>query len=200
DTERNEVHFLIQLIGDGTRHLADLKVGETLNALLPLGNSFTMEGASVNIKRPLLIGGGVGVAPLLFLGERLTVLKGVRPTFLLGGRSAENLLLLHEFSTYGDVYTTTEDGSNGEKGFVTQHSILNSSSFDYIYTCGPKPMMMAVARYAKGRNIPCEVSLENTMACGIGACLCCVENTASGHVCACVEGPVFNIEKLLWQI
>ena len=95
---------------------------------------------------------------------------------------------------------TTEDGSKGEKGYVTQHSVLSAQKFDMIYTCGPKPMMMAVAKYAKANDIECEVSLENTMACGVGACLCCVENTEEGHVCVCKDGPVFNIKKLLWQI
>ena len=104
------------------------------------------------------------------------------------------------FKEYGDVYITTEDGSEGEKGFVTQHSILSSERFDRISTCGPKPMMVAVARYAKSNNITCEVSLENMIACGVGACLCCVENTNEGHVCVCKEGPVFNVNKLLWQI
>ena len=100
----------------------------------------------------------------------------------------------------GDVYVTTEDGSMGEKGFVTQHSLLSQEHFDRIATCGPKPMMMAVARYARATGSSCEVSLENMMACGLGACLCCVEKTVEGHVCVCKEGPVFNINKLLWQI
>ena len=125
---------------------------------------------------------------------------GCRPTFSLGGRSACDVLQLDMFKEYGDVYITTEDGSEGEKGFVTQHSILSSERFDRISTCGPKPMMVAVARYAKSNNITCEVSLENMMACGVGACLCCVENTNEGHVCVCKEGPVFNVNKLLWQI
>ncbi|MEG0994323.1 MAG: dihydroorotate dehydrogenase electron transfer subunit, partial [Bacteroidales bacterium] len=89
---------------------------------------------------------------------------------------------------------------HGECGYVTQHSVLSAEQFDMIYTCGPKPMMMAVASYARKNNIECEVSLENTMACGIGVCLCCVEKTTQGHVCVCSEGPVFNINKLSWQI
>ena len=107
---------------------------------------------------------------------------------------------LDDFAKFGDVCITTEDGSLGEKGFVTNHSILNTKLFDTIYTCGPKPMMVAVAKYAAGKDISCEVSLENTMACGFGACLCCVENTVEGHVCVCTEGPVFNTRKLKWQI
>ena len=146
----------------------------------------------------LLVGGGVGTAPMLYLGACLKA-AGFAPVFLLGARSASDLLQLEDFEQYGEVYMTTEDGSAGEKGYVTNHSILNDVNFDQIYTCGPKPMMMAVAKYAKSKNIACEVSLENTMACGIGACLCCVEKTSEGHVCVCTEGPVFNIEKLTWQ-
>ena len=197
DKDNNEVWFLIQLVGDGTRHLAAVKRGQTINVILPLGNSFTMpENAS---ERLLLVGGGVGTAPMLFLGEQLSK-KGFTPNFLLGARSQNDLLQLNEFTQYGNVFTTTEDGSMGEKGYVTQHSLLSTQTFNKIYTCGPKPMMMAVAKYAKTNNIECEVSLENTMACGFGVCLCCVENTTEGHICVCKEGPVFNINKLLWQI
>lgn len=197
DKDNNEVWFLIQLVGDGTRHLAAVKRGQTINVILPLGNSFTMpENGS---ERLLLVGGGVGTAPMLFLGEQLSK-KGFTPNFLLGARSQNDLLQLNEFTQYGNVFTTTEDGSMGEKGYVTQHSLLSTQTFNKIYTCGPKPMMMAVAKYAKTNNIECEVSLENTMACGFGVCLCCVENTTEGHICVCKEGPVFNIKKLLWQI
>ena len=107
---------------------------------------------------------------------------------------------MEEFEKVGKVFVTTEDGTEGEKGFVTNHSILDKERFDMISTCGPKPMMMAVARYAKKAGIACEVSLENKMACGVGACLCCVEDTTEGHVCVCKDGPVINIDKLKWQI
>ncbi|MDR0939700.1 MAG: dihydroorotate dehydrogenase electron transfer subunit [Mediterranea sp.] len=197
DKARNELWLLIQLVGDGTRQLAKLRQGDTLNAVLPLGNAYTIPDE--RSERLLLIGGGVGTAPMLYLGEQLC-LKGHKPTFLLGARGEKDLLQLKDFARYGEVYTTTEDGSHGERGYVTQHSLLTKVKFERIYTCGPKPMMMAVARYAKSEGIACEVSLENTMACGIGACLCCVENTTEGNVCVCKEGPVFNINKLLWQI
>lgn len=197
DRERNEIWFLVQKVGDGTKRLCEAKAGDTINVVMPLGNGFTMpQNASDKL---LLVGGGVGTAPMLYLGEQLAK-KGFKPTFLLGARSSKDLLQLDQFAAYGDVYTTTEDGSHGEKGYVTQHSILNKEAFSHIYTCGPKPMMMAVAKYAKSHDINCEVSLENTMACGVGACLCCVENTEEGHLCVCKEGPVFNIKKLLWQI
>ena len=197
DKQRNEVWFLIQLVGDGTKHLGKVKEGDVINTILPLGNGYTMPETPSD--KLLLVGGGVGTAPMLYLGEQLFK-NGHKPTFLLGARSDKDLLQLNEFAKYGEVYTTTEDGSHGEKGYVTQHSILTQVSFEQIYTCGPKPMMMAVAKYAKANQIECEVSLENTMACGLGACLCCVENTSAGHICVCKEGPVFNIKKLLWQI
>ena len=186
DKRQNEVWFLIQLIGDGTRRLGEVNPGDVINVVLPLGNGYTIPQKPSD--KLLLVGGGVGTAPMLYLGEQLAK-NGHKPTFLLGARSDKDLLQLEEFAKYGEVYTTTEDGSHGERGYVTQHSI-----------CGPKPMMMAVAKYAKSNQIECEVSLENTMACGIGACLCCVENTTEGHLCVCKEGPVFNINKLLWQI
>lgn len=197
DRERNEIWFLIQLVGDGTRCLALAKQGDIINVVLPLGNGFTM--SEKRSEKLLLIGGGVGTAPMLYLGDQLKR-QGYTPNFLLGARSANDLLQLEEFTKIGNVYTTTEDGSAGEKGYVTNHSILSNLHFDRIYTCGPKPMMISVAKYAKANEIECEVSLENMMACGIGACLCCVENTDEGHVCVCKDGPVFNIKKLLWQI
>lgn len=122
------------------------------------------------------------------------------PTFLLGARSAKDVLERELFEQVGRVLITTEDGSEGEKGFVTNHSVLAQEHFDRISTCGPKPMMMAVARYAFKNDIECEVSLENKMACGVGACLCCVEKTVEGNKCVCKEGPVMNIKKLTWQI
>lgn len=197
DYERNEILLLVAAIGEGTRHLVRKKPGEKVNCLLPLGNSFTMPRSTD--ERFLLVGGGVGIAPMLFLGKRL-VEMGVRPSFLLGARTADELLEKDMFSELGDLYLTTEDGSEGEKGYVTNHSILKEKQFDRIATCGPKPMMMSVARYAKQNDIACEVSLENDMACGLGACLCCVEDTTDGHICVCTEGPVLNIKKLLWQL
>lgn len=197
DKNTNELWLLIQKIGDGTRAMAKYLPGDMLNVLFPLGNSFTLPASEK--EELLLIGGGVGTAPMLFLGACLKE-KGFSPTFLLGARSQADLMQLDDFRKYGKVYTTTEDGSHGEKGFVTNHSLLYNVAFDRIYTCGPKPMMAAVAKYAASHSVTCEVSLENLMACGIGACLCCVEDTTDGHVCVCTEGPVFNIEKLKWQI
>ena len=97
------------------------------------------------------------------------------------------------------MFITTEDASEGEKGFVTNHSILQQEKFDLISTCGPKPMMVAVAKFAEQSQTECEVSLENKMACGLGACLCCVEKTNDkGNICICTEGPVINAKRLNW--
>lgn len=198
DWEKNELWLLIQLVGDGTRQLAESRVGDLINVVLPLGNGFTLPAEEIPSKRLLLVGGGVGTAPMLYLGACLKA-KGYGPIFLLGARSAGDLQQLSDFQRIGAVYATTEDGSYGEKGYVTNHSILNQLDFDQIYTCGPKPMMMAVAKFAHAKQIACEVSLENRMACGLGACLCCVEKDKTGHnVCVCKEGPVFNIEQLSW--
>ncbi len=194
DRDANELWLMVAMIGDGTRQLGLLKPGDTLNCVLPLGNTFTMPDSPSS--RVLLVGGGVGVAPMLYMGAEMS-LRGLQPTFLLGGRSAKDILELDLFNKYGRVCITTEDGTMGETGFVTNHSVLEEP-FDFICTCGPKPMMVAVARYAQSRNIPCEVSLENMMACGLGACLCCVEKTTEGNLCVCKEGPVFNINRLLW--
>lgn len=197
DYNRNELWLLVAAVGDGTRQLQKLQKGDRLNCMLPLGNSFTMP--TDNAQKVLLVGGGVGVAPLLYFGKRIKAMGG-EPTFLLGARSAKDVLERELFEHVGRVLITTEDGSEGEKGFVTNHSVLAQEHFDRISTCGPKPMMMAVARYAFKNDIECEVSLENKMACGVGACLCCVEKTVEGNKCVCKEGPVMNIKKLTWQI
>lgn len=197
DYNHNELWLLVAAVGDGTRQLQKLQKGDRLNCVLPLGNSFTMPTDST--QKVLLVGGGVGVAPLLYFGKRIKAMGG-EPTFLLGARSAKDVLERELFEQVGRVLITTEDGSEGEKGFVTNHSVLAQEHFDRISTCGPKPMMMAVARYAFKNDIECEVSLENKMACGVGACLCCVEKTVEGNKCVCKEGPVMNIKKLTWQI
>ena len=196
DREHNELWLLVATVGDGTRKLAQLQSGDLLNCVLPLGNGFTPAKPGEKV---LLVGGGVGVAPLLYMGAEMAKAR-IEPTFLLGARTQQDLLMLAAFEQYGRVFVTTEDGSAGEKGFVTNHSLLQQEHFDRISTCGPTPMMKAVARLAKAQDIDCEVSLENLMACGLGACLCCVEKTTEGNLCVCKDGPVFNIKKLLWQV
>ena len=194
DLKQNEITLLVQQIGEGTRHLAQTEAGDIVNMVLPLGQGFTIPEKG---ERCLLVGGGIGIAPLYYFAKVLGE-KGIRPTLLLGGKSASDLLRLADYQQLGETFVTTEDGSLGEKGFVTMHSLWQQQSFDKIYVCGPKPMMKAVAKLAAEKNIWCEVSLENLMACGLGACLCCVEDTVDGHVCVCKEGPVFNTRRLKW--
>lgn len=201
DVANGQMWLLVQVVGDGTRHLSTLDPGEMLNVIFPLGNGFTTRTQGETV---LLVGGGVGMAPLLEYGRQLKA-TGAKAIFLLGGRSADNLLQLDMFRQLGDVHITTEDGSLGTRGFVTDSPLLHRLASGAvepfsIACCGPKPMMQAVARWAKYRMVDCEVSLENMMACGLGACLCCVEKTVQGNVCVCKEGPVFNINQLTWQI
>jgi dihydroorotate dehydrogenase electron transfer subunit len=192
--EQNEITLLVQQVGEGTRHLAAVNEDDTINMVLPLGNGFTLPEKG---EKCLLVGGGIGIAPLYYFAKVLGE-KGIRPTLLLGGKTKADLLRLTDYQQLGETFVTTEDGSLGEKGFVTQHSVWQKQSFDKIYVCGPKPMMKAVAKLAAEKNVWCEVSLENLMACGLGACLCCVEDTVDGHVCVCKEGPVFNTRRLKW--
>lgn len=218
DRESNELWLLIQIAGKGTNRLADLRACDTLNIVYPLGNGFSPAQAKTESSKPrvLLIGGGVGVAPLLETGHVFKA-QGMDVTYLLGARCCTDLASVAQYREAGRLYVTTEDGSvvpglegcdaEGvaycQKGFATQHSILKEGAFDAIRVCGPGPMMKAVAKVvgAWRQNEEagfCEVSLENKMACGLGVCLCCVEDTKDGHKCVCSEGPVFDIKDLKW--
>jgi dihydroorotate dehydrogenase electron transfer subunit len=191
----NTISFFIKVIGEGTRILGETRKGDSLNVMYPLGNSFSVPESG----HVLVVAGGSGVAPFILYGKALQA-KGIKATFLFGARNADEILLIDQFQAFGEVFVTTEDGSLGEKGLVTQHSILKNGElpFDFIATCGPDPMMKAIARIAKEKKIACEASLENTMACGFGACLCCVTPTVKGNLCVCTEGPVFNVNELKW--
>lgn len=193
DASRRELQLLVRNAGEGTNMLCNVSMGQKINVVMPLGNGFSLDKAG---EKPLLVGGGVGVAPLLYLGKKLRD-NGICPTFLLAAKTEADLLQLAEFQMVGDVLLATDDGSVGYHGLVTGHPALNQE-WDMIYCCGPMPMMKGIARIANENNLPCEVSLENTMACGLGACLCCVEDTVDGHVCVCTEGPVFDIHRLKW--
>lgn len=195
ETDRNRLWLLVRKAGEGTAHMMATPAGGRLNLLLPLGNGFSFPADKE--AKVLLIGGGVGVAPLLYFGLRLRQ-KGYNPEFLLGARSAADLLELDFFRKIGTVHLSTDDGSAGEHGVVTENSVMSGNGYARYYCCGPAPMMKAVARKARENATGCEVSLENMMACGLGACLCCVEKTVRGNVCVCTEGPVFDIEELTW--
>ena len=192
DEQKNTMSLYIKQVGGGTRKLATLKKNDIVNIIYPLGNGFT----SQDIQSPLLVGGGTGMAPMLYLCKHFNKLN-IKPHVLLGGRTKAALSFGKYFSDIAHLHITTEDGSLGEKGVVTSHSIFQEiSTFDRVYTCGPSAMMKAVAQKAEAARIPCEVSLENTMACGFGVCLCCVTSTTTGNRCVCTEGPVFLSTEL----
>lgn len=195
DYPNNRIRLLIQIKGEGTRHLGNLEEGDQLNLIYPLGNAFSLPDAG----DVLLVGGGCGVAPLLFLAQYLSQ-NGIEPDILVGFRTQEEVAEIEEYSRFGTVFITTDDGTDGEKGLVTEHSLFHQARlpFSKIYVCGPDPMMKAVAGIAHRHDIPCEVSLENTMACGFGVCLCCVTPTDKGNERVCMEGPVFNTKRLQW--
>jgi len=196
DYEKNVISLLIKKVGNGTRAMSRLEEGVKVNIIYPLGNSFTIGKGN---DKALLVGGGVGVAPLLLLSGLLKQ-RSHNFKFLLGYRSLEDIIEKERFDRMGEVLVTTEDGSYGYKGLITEHPVLHGDDYDRIYCCGPDVMMKAIAVIARSRNKFCEVSLENTMACGYGVCLCCVVDTSRGKICSCTEGPVFNINELKWQI
>lgn len=194
--ENNTFSLLVKILGRGSKVLTTYQSGDKISVIFPLGSSFTLPDKN---DRVLLVGGGSGVAPMLFLAK-ICGLKPENVHVILGARSQQDHIDISAYKAFGNYYFTTEDGSLGEKGFVTHHPVFSQelSSFDKVYTCGPDLMMKAVAKEAADKNIFCEVSLENMMACGFGVCLCCVEKTKEGNKCVCTEGPVFNINKLTW--
>jgi dihydroorotate dehydrogenase electron transfer subunit len=195
DYHKNTLRLLIQIKGEGTRHLSRLSAGDRLNLIYPLGNSFSLPFT----KDVLLVGGGCGVAPLLFLAQFLNQ-NFIHPTILLGFRTKEEVSEIEVYERCGKVSVITDDGTAGEKGLVIDHSVFQRERLEFkkIYCCGPDAMMKAVAKIARMHKIECEVSLENTMACGFGVCLCCITPTDKGNERVCVEGPVFNINRLKW--
>lgn len=194
DYDRNVLKLLIQIVGDGTRQLSYIEEFDYLNVVYPLGNTYTMPTND----KILLVGGGCGMAPLLYTARYFSNF-GYTSTILLGAKNHKGILEPKEYEKYGEVFISTEDGSLGAKGFVTNHPVLKDiERFEKVYVCGPEPMMKAVANWAQQNNLDCEVSLENEMACGIGACLCCVQETVDGNKCVCTDGPVFNVKDLKW--
>ncbi len=195
DYTKKQLMLLIQDVGEGTKILSGLAVGSNVNIVYPLGNGYSLPSSG----RVLLVGGGCGVAPLLFLGRFLNE-HGIKPRFLIGARTKTSLVRLDAYREFGEVMVTTEDGSMGTRGYVIHHPVMRTESpdFDTIYTCGPDAMMKVIAKYAGNHSISCQVSLENNMACGFGVCLCCVTPTVDGHKCTCVDGPVFDSKYLQW--
>lgn len=198
DYNENTISIIVKILGRGSKKLTEIEKGHVLGIIYPLGIHFTFPSKTEKI---LLVGGGSGLAPLLFLIKEAG-LPVENCDVIIGARSKEDHIDMSGYSGYGNIMLTTEDGSLGTTGMVTDHPILKEgiSGYDRIYSCGPAGMMKAVAKLAKNAGIFCEVSLENLMACGFGVCLCCIEPTVNGNLCVCTDGPVFNINELKWQI
>ena len=197
--------MLYHVVGKATQMLSQMKESYVVDVLGPLGNGFNLGEAN---EEKLIVGGGIGLAPLYMLAKEM-VGKKMSAQLFAGGRSADDILCIADFKRLGiGCNVATEDGSLGEKGLVTKGLIeylKNLKGKATIYACGPHGMLKAVAKIAAEYNVNCQVSLENYMACGVGACLGCV---APGHKhsadtpdyrCVCSEGPVFDSKELKWE-
>jgi len=198
------VELLYEIVGKGTDLLSRKKEGEYLDLIGPLGNGFDI---SLSSGMPLLIAGGIGIAPIVALAERLTTRKP-RPYIIIGARTKSHILCEAEFKSLGCyVKVATDDGSKGCKGLATDMLKKMLSAFSRqpsaIYACGPNEMLKVVSQLAKDKGIPCQVSLEERMACGVGACLGCPVKVRKGLIdseykMVCKDGPVFNAEEIVW--
>lgn len=197
DKAGKDIRIVFKIRGKGTKKLSELKQGTPLKALAPLGNSFPdlPKGS-----RPLLLGGGIGAVTLLPLAKLYS--KDCQAAILLGADTEASLVMLNEFSKCSKINTCTDDGSAGEKCnavALAKKYIQNSSERFTVYACGPTPMLKAAAKLCKEVGLPCFVSLEERMGCGVGACVCCVVKTKEGLKRVCKDGPVFNAEDIIWE-
>ena len=193
------MHIVFQVKGSGTEWLAERKEGDTLDVLGPLGHGFDVKALGA---KPVFLGGGIGVPPML---QTATCAKdaGASPRAILGFRNQGAVILEDEFRAACETFVTTDDGSYARHGFVTDVLKELLAGATGVAACGPKPMLKAIAALAKQAGLPCQVSMEERMGCGIGACLVCAcalkaENgeTRYGHVCK--DGPVFDAEEVEW--
>lgn len=197
DMERKTVTVDYAIVGEGTELLSAVTEGTELKALFPLGNGFTMDE---NVKKVALVGGGMGVAVLPAIP---TTWKGLEYHSFLGFANSSKAVLIDNLKQKGEVYIATDDGSLGEKGFVTSllKSKLDEIKPDVIMCCGPEIMYKSLARELEGVDIPVYISLERRMGCGIGACLVCncKVKTAKGdkYLRACIDGPVFDMKEVI---
>ncbi len=195
--DKKWIRFIFEVRGEGTEELAKRKEGEMLDILGPLGNGFGLEDIPAE-GAVLLVGGGIGIFPLLRLAKDL----GGRATALLGFRNKESILLADEFAACSkNVFIATDDGSCGFHGYVTDilKNIMQNNKIAKIYTCGPKPMMKIVAGIAGEKGILTEVSMEERMGCGVGACVTCTCTVAGSRKRVCKDGPIFNGLEVEWD-
>jgi len=193
--DRLNIALLYAVVGGGTQWLARSKSGQFINLLGPLGNSFSIDEKGDNL---LLIGGGMGIAPLAFLADEACRM-GKNATLLVGSRSKDMLCPIHLINDKVDYRTVTEDGSCGSKGFVTHRLAEFAPQADQVFTCGPAPMYRALASEPLLRDKEVQVSLETRMACGFGSCYGCTVKTKKGLKQVCYHGPVFDIKDILWD-
>ena len=192
DCEDGWLTLVYKVVGEGTKVLSDMAAGGELEVLTGLGNGFDPDACR---ERALLVGGGLGVPPLLLLAKRLKA-QGKHTTAVLGFNKADEIILADEFRAICDeVLVSTVDGSVGVKGFVTDAIVARKPSYDFFYTCGPMVMMKVVCAALEG---PGEASLEERMGCGAGFCYGCSIETKNGPRRVCKDGPVFKKEELLW--
>ena len=193
---RGTLTLVFQVVGSGTKFLSKMHPWQKLKLLGPLGNGFLVKGReNVRFSRVALIGGGVGIPPLHLLAKVFAT-RGTYVDAYLGFRNFP--ILIDRFRNLSDrLFITTEDGSFGHRGNITEVFESQHRGYDEILACGPKPMLAAIARYAKKQNIPCQVCLEERMACGIGACVGCVVKVGGGYVRVCSEGPVFYGDEVV---
>jgi dihydroorotate dehydrogenase electron transfer subunit len=192
DYNDTTITIIYKVVGSGTEQMREMQPGKKLDILTGLGNGFSTDN---NAQRPLLVGGGVGVPPLYNLCKRL-ISEGKKPSVILGFNTESELFYFDEFKALGvDVYCSTADGSVGTKGFVTDAIRENSVEFDYLYTCGPLPMLKAL--YA-ATEVDGEYSFEERMGCGFGACMGCTCKTKYGNKRICKDGPVLKRDEIVW--
>ncbi len=194
DYDEKTVTIIYKVVGKGTKTMSELNKGTELDVLTGLGNGFNL---NCDGDRPLIIGGGVGTPPMYRLCKDLLE-KGKKPIIILGFASKEDIFYEEEFKKLGvDVYISTVDGSVGTKGFVTD-VMKNLTDYTYFYACGPMVMLKAICN-ATSEEIGGQVSLEERMGCGFGACMGCTIKTKDGYRRVCKEGPVFRKESLIWE-
>lgn len=203
DPHKGTITLIYQVIGKGTKFLTKMLVGDTINVLGPLGQGFSRIEQEKSV---VLVGGGCGIAPLLALAEKL-VNEKKQVYVLLGAQNKSKLINKDEFIKLGcTVEVATDDGSAGQKGFVTEllNKLLAAAKIDQIYCCGPLPMTKEIIRISKKAFIPCQISLEERMGCGLGACIGCVikvrdENGIIHHKKVCSDGPVFTSSEVIFD-
>lgn len=197
DPQRGEVEFAYGVVGDGTRRLSGLPVGTVCNLLGPAGHGWSIpEGA----KRGLLVAGGSGIVSLVPLAKALGE-AGIACDMVIGVSTAARVCYEPELEGYGArLFVATEDGTRGTSGTAADVTapMIENEAYDVVYTCGPEAMMGVVAAQAKAAGVPCQVSMERLMACGFGACTTCLVDTVNGRKGACMAGPVFDAEEVLW--